>query len=135
MKAMIATLVLVLASPLWASSFDDFANTGGSQVDVRDIIIKFKGDASARSLGFARGAMVQSPIIKDMNLHLLQLNPTMDVEKVLQQLRQHPDVVYAQLDHKVTSRVAAEEPEADMLGPVKPAETNPNDTYYGSCVS
>lgn len=104
MKAMIATLVFVFSCQVMANSFDNFGQTGNQTADVQNIIIKTKNNVSLEGLGFNRAVMTKTPIIKSMKLHLLQLNPLLNVEQVLSELRRHPDVVYAQLDHKVTPR-------------------------------
>ncbi|MCJ8276105.1 MAG: S8 family serine peptidase, partial [Bdellovibrionales bacterium] len=50
--------------------------------------------------------MSKQPIIDGMQLHLLTLNPVLRADAVLEQIRKHPAVQYAQLDHKVTPRNA-----------------------------
>jgi subtilisin family serine protease len=119
MKAIIASAIYLLACQGWANSFDNFGQTGHSQTEVRNIIIKTKSDINLRSLGFSRSAMAHKPIIEDLKINLLELNPSLNVENVLQQLRQHPDVVYAQLDHKVTQRGPIEQ-DSPMEGPNDP---------------
>ena len=124
---MIAAAILMLSCQVWAgSSFDNLSTNSGS-ADVSDIIIKLKGNMDVESLGFNRSVMTKRSLIKDLNIHLLQLNPLLNVRTVLQQLRQHPQVVYAQLDHKVTSRVASSEPVTDLPGP---ATSGPNDPEF-----
>lgn len=104
MKAMIAAAILMMTCQVMASSFSNFGQTHNGAADVQNIIIKTKKPLSIQALGYNRAVMAQAPIIKDMQIHLLQLNPLMNVNKVLAELRKHPEVVYAQLDHKVTSR-------------------------------
>ena len=72
MKAMIAAAILSLACQAGASSFTNFGQTNPGAEEVQDIIIKFKGNADAQSIGISRSMMVQSPIIEDMNIHKLQ---------------------------------------------------------------
>ncbi len=121
MKAMIAIIALLLSSQVMASSFDDFANTNSQSVDAQNIIVKFKGDVNFRSLGFQQAVMAQSPIIPDMNIHLLQPNPMMNMSNLLAEIRNNPYVEYAQVDHKVTQRELQTED----------VENGPNDPDFG----
>lgn len=103
MKAIIIAAILFVASQVLASSFDNFSKTPATGVN-HNIIIKTKKNADVISLGFSREAMEQKPIIEDLQIHLLQVNPNLNLQTVLKQLRSNPDVVYAQLDHKVSMR-------------------------------
>ena len=130
MKAMIAAAILFLGTNAWANSFDNFANTpSAEQAQVRDIIIRFKGNTNIQSLGYGRSAIAQQPIIKDLNLHLLKLNPTLDVNQVLKELNNNPAVAFAQLDHIVTQRDVVIEDAEPMLGPVA-VDNGPNDPDF-----
>lgn len=120
MKAMIAIIALFLSSQAMASSFDDFANTNTETVNAKDIIVKFKGQVNFRSLGFEQAVMAQSPLIPDMNIHLLQTNPMFSTKGLLQELRNNPYVEYAQLNHKVTQR--------NLTG--EEADNGPNDPEF-----
>ncbi len=128
MKAMIAAAILVFSFQTMANSFDNFAQTPSSGDQSKDIIIKLKGDMDRAFLG--RSVMNSKPLIKDMNLHLLKINPSMDVDAVLEELRNHPEVEYAQIDHKVYSRITEPEGEDAQLDPI-PAENGPNDPGFG----
>jgi hypothetical protein len=116
MKAMIAAAILVFSFQTMANSFDNFAQTPSSGDQSKDIIIKLKGDMDRTFLG--RSVMNSKPLIKDMNLHLLKINPSMDVDAVLEELRNHPEVEYAQIDHKVYSRITEPEGEDAQLDPI-----------------
>lgn len=131
MKAMIAMAILFLSVQSWANSFDNFAKTPGAdaQASVRDIIIKFKGNADIHSLGLGRSTVAQTPIIKDLNLHLLKLNPSVNVDQILRELNNHPSVAFAQLDHKVTQRDAVIEDADPMLDPTA-VDNGPNDPEF-----
>ncbi len=106
MKAMIATLILVFSCQTMANSFDNFGQTQNGNTDIQNIIIKTKSNIGVEGLGYSRSLMSQTPIIENMKIHLLQLNPLMNVQQVLAELKKHPEVIYAQLDHKVTARNA-----------------------------
>ncbi len=110
MKAMIAIFALLMSGQVMANGFDDFANTNSGTVSAQNIIVKFKGDVNFRSLGFQQAVLAQSPIIPDMNIHLLQPNPMMNMSNLMAELRNNPYIEYVQLDHKVTQRdLSAEE--------------------------
>lgn len=102
MKAMIIAAIVFAASQGLANSFSDFSQTPVS--GNNNIIIKTKSNTDVVSLGFSRESMQQKPIIEDLQIHLLQVNPTLNIQAVLKELRKNPDVVYAQMDHKVSIR-------------------------------
>ncbi len=132
MKAMIAAAILSLSCQAMASSFTNFANTNTGSVNAKNIIVKFKGEANFRSLGMSRSVMAQSPIISDMNIHLIQPNPMMSAKSVLEELRNNPYVEYAQFDHVVTPRLADEEDRYPaFLSPSELAD-GPNDPDFQS---
>ncbi len=126
MKAMIAIAILSLSCQVMASSFDNFGQTNSGAADVEDIIIKFKSNTDVQSLGYNRSLMTQSPIIQDLNIHLLRLNPLLNVQAILTELRNNPNVVYAQLDHKVTPRQGTIEPTALSTEEVSAGPNDPN---------
>jgi subtilisin family serine protease len=115
MKAMIAAVFLCLGFQAHASSFDDFSNTHSGATQAQSLIVKFKDNNSVYNLGFTRSMMTQIPVIASMNMHQLQIHSRMNVEAVLEKLRNHPAVAYVQLDHPVTSRAAQEGPDDDQF--------------------
>ncbi len=127
MKAMIAAAMIFLSCQAMANSFDNFAQTLNSSEESSEIIIKLKSNVSR--MAFGRSVMGSKPLIEDMNLHLLKVNPSMDIDAVLEELRNHPDVAYAQIDHKVYSRITEPENDEIILGPL-PAEAGPNDPDF-----
>lgn len=106
MKAIFVLAVLTFTCQVWANSFDNFSKTGEAPAAPHHIIIKTKTAVSVQSLGFNRSVMAQRPLIQDMQIHLLKLSPVLDIQAVLKELRKHPQVAYAQLDHKLTMRAA-----------------------------
>lgn len=130
MKAMIATLIISLSCQVLASSFDDFGNTNTQPVKLENIIVKFKGDMNFRSIGFGQMFQAQSPLISDMNIHLLQPNPMLNVKAVLAELRKSPYVEYAQLDHKVTLREGITSEARDLSS--ADTQRGPNDPEFSS---
>jgi len=126
MKAIMATAIFFLTCQSLASSFDNFGQTNKQPIEAQNIIIKTRSGMSVQALGFSRAMMSQQPLIEDLKINLLQLNPALDTQAVLQQLRNHPDVVYAQIDHKVTARVGVQE-DANF---VESLTDGPNDTNF-----
>ena len=91
MKLILSTIILFAAATA-SANFNS------------NIIIKTKHHVNVSALGFNSVMMSQSPLIPKMQLHLLHLHPALNVDSILAQLRNHPSVIYAQRDHKVTMR-------------------------------
>lgn len=100
MKAVIAAAILIFTCQGMANF----------NMNKHNIIVKTKKNVSVQALGFNSVMMSKQPIVKGMQLHLLTLNPALNVNTVLKVIRKHPDVAYAQLDHKVTQRNSPNDP-------------------------
>jgi subtilisin family serine protease len=124
MKAMIATLIMMLSSQLLANSFDNFGQTNVHNKDIQNIIIKTKSKFNLQTMGMSRSVMAQRPIIDELNIHLLKVNPSLNVNAILAEVRKNPNVVYAQLDHKVTARVANGPNDTDFANEWSMGDTN-----------
>ena len=120
MKAMIASVVMCLASLAMAGTSNQPAHTSS-------IIVKYKDSANLQSLGLGRSVSAQQELVADMNINLIQLTARTNVQMVLEQLRANPNVEYAQLDHVVTSRTAQAE---DFVFPGPVSVEGPNDPSF-----